>query len=80
MTETRYSYAPKPARPEPGKSWAGKVQIQRVIAMLRVFAEQEETILLSGPTGAGKTRLARWCHQRSQVKGGPFEVIDLTAE
>lgn len=51
--------------------------MQRVIAMLRVFAEQEETILLGGPTGAGKTRLARWCHQRSQVKGGPFEVIDL---
>jgi DNA-binding NtrC family response regulator len=48
----------------------------RVIAMLRVFAEQEETLLLSGPTGAGKSRLARWCHERSRVPG-PFEVLDL---
>ncbi|MBK8254512.1 MAG: sigma-54-dependent Fis family transcriptional regulator [Polyangiaceae bacterium] len=51
--------------------------MQRVVQMLRVFAEQEETILLGGPTGAGKTRLARWCHERSPLRGGPFEGIDL---
>jgi DNA-binding NtrC family response regulator len=48
-----------------------------LIAMLRVFAKQEETILLSGPTGAGKSRLARWCKEQSSRKNGPFEVLDL---
>lgn len=46
-------------------------------SMLRVFAKQEETILLSGPTGAGKSRLARWCKEQSARKNGPFEVLDL---
>ncbi|MEZ4299018.1 MAG: sigma 54-interacting transcriptional regulator [Polyangiaceae bacterium] len=48
-----------------------------LVAMLRVFAEQEETLLLSGPTGAGKSRMARWCKERSARKSGPFEVLDL---
>jgi DNA-binding NtrC family response regulator len=49
-----------------------------VVHMLRVFAEQEETILLSGPTGAGKSRLARWCHERSARRGRSFETLDLS--
>lgn len=51
--------------------------MQGVVEMLRVFARQEETILLSGPTGAGKSRLARWCHSRSPVSDQVFETIDL---
>ncbi|WP_437595095.1 sigma-54-dependent transcriptional regulator [Sorangium sp. So ce1000] len=47
------------------------------VEMLRVFAQQEETILLSGPTGAGKSRLARWCKEQSRRKGGAFESLDL---
>jgi DNA-binding NtrC family response regulator len=48
-----------------------------LIEMLRVFAQQEETLLIGGPTGAGKSRLARWCHAQSVRRGGPFEVLDL---
>ncbi|UQA60908.1 sigma-54-dependent transcriptional regulator [Polyangium aurulentum] len=48
-----------------------------LIEMLRVFAQQEETLLIGGPTGAGKSRLARWCHAQSIRRGGPFEVLDL---
>ena len=48
-----------------------------LVAMLRVFAQQTETILLSGPTGAGKSRLARWCKEQSPRKEAPFEVLDL---
>lgn len=48
-----------------------------LIMMLRIFAKQEETILLSGPTGAGKSRLARWCKEQSSRKNHPFEVLDL---
>lgn len=47
------------------------------VEMLRIFAEQEETVLLTGPTGSGKSRLARWCHHRSRRAQGPFEILDL---
>jgi len=57
--------------PVVGKSTAG------LIEMLGVFARQEETILIGGPTGAGKSRLARWCHEQSQRRGKRFEVLDL---
>lgn len=48
-----------------------------LLPILRVFAQQDETILISGATGAGKSRLARWCHERSHRKGQPFETLDL---
>jgi DNA-binding NtrC family response regulator len=57
--------------PVVGASTAG------LIDLLRVFASQEETILVSGPTGSGKSRLARWCHEQSRRKNRPFEVLDL---
>jgi transcriptional regulator with AAA-type ATPase domain len=48
-----------------------------LMAVLRVFAQQEETLLISGPTGAGKSRLARWCHERSPRRQRRFESLDL---
>ncbi|HVK64997.1 MAG TPA: sigma 54-interacting transcriptional regulator, partial [Polyangium sp.] len=69
--------APPPAAPADellpvlGAKMAGLVQ------MARVFAEQEETILLGGPTGAGKSRIARWCHAQSRRKNKRFEALDL---
>lgn len=48
-----------------------------LIEMLRVFARQEETLLLTGATGVGKSRLGRWCHEQSRRRGGPYEVVDL---
>ena len=50
-----------------------------LVPVLRIFAQQEETLLISGPTGAGKSRLARWCHERSGRREGRFELLDLTA-
>jgi DNA-binding NtrC family response regulator len=49
-----------------------------LVGVLRVFAQQEETLLISGPTGAGKSRLARWCHEHSPRHQGRFESLDLT--
>ncbi|WP_394847005.1 sigma 54-interacting transcriptional regulator [Pendulispora brunnea] len=61
-----------PLLPVQGEAMKGLVR------MLRVFALQDETILLSGATGTGKSRLARWCHERSPYRKGPFEVLDLS--
>jgi MoxR-like ATPase len=48
-----------------------------VVRLLRAFAAQDETLLLTGPTGAGKSRMARFCHARSRRADGPFETVDL---
>jgi transcriptional regulator with AAA-type ATPase domain len=48
-----------------------------LVDMLRVFAGQEETILIGGPTGCGKSRLARWCHAHSRRNAHGFETLDL---
>jgi DNA-binding NtrC family response regulator len=50
-----------------------------IVDLLRVFVQQSDPILISGPTGVGKSRLARWCHESSAVRGGPFEMLDLSA-
>ncbi|MCC7541019.1 MAG: sigma-54-dependent Fis family transcriptional regulator [Deltaproteobacteria bacterium] len=48
-----------------------------IVRLLRVFAAQEETILLHGPTGVGKSRMARYVHERSPRRGHPFETVEL---
>ena len=48
-----------------------------MMRILAVFSRQDETILLSGPTGVGKSRLARWCHAQSPRKDQPFETVRL---
>jgi DNA-binding NtrC family response regulator len=48
-----------------------------MIELLRVFAQQEETILIQGPTGSGKSRLAQWCHARSTRGKHRMEHLDL---
>jgi DNA-binding NtrC family response regulator len=48
-----------------------------MMRILAVFSRQDETILLSGSTGVGKSRLARWCHAQSPRKDQAFEVVRL---
>lgn len=40
--------------------------------LLKCFAMQEETVLLFGPTGSGKSRLAEWIHSHSKRADKPF--------
>lgn len=46
-----------------------------MLDMLRRFAALDELVLLRGPTGVGKTRLAEWCHERSPRASGPFVTV-----
>jgi DNA-binding NtrC family response regulator len=54
-----------------GTTTAGMMRI------LSVFSRQEETILLNGPTGVGKSRLAQWCHAQSPRRDQAFETVRL---
>lgn len=48
-----------------------------IMDLLETFARVNETILISGATGTGKSRLARWCHAHSPRAEQPFEHLDL---
>ncbi|MGB6042151.1 MAG: sigma-54 dependent transcriptional regulator [Pirellulales bacterium] len=50
-----------------------------VIKQVRSVAPLNTTIMLSGETGTGKTRLARLIHQLSPRRDEPFVVIDCGA-
>ena len=45
--------------------------------LLKVFSQQDETIFISGPTGAGKSRLAAWCHSQSLRRNVEFSAMNL---
>lgn len=53
------------------------VSTAAMIRIARTFADQDETLLIGGPTGAGKSRLARWCHHQSSRREARFETLDL---
>jgi two-component system, NtrC family, response regulator PilR len=56
----------------PPEMWQIRQQVQRI-------ASQDVTLLLTGETGTGKTRLARLIHELSDRRGDPFLVIDCGA-
>lgn len=49
-----------------------------VLALARRVAETDATVLILGESGAGKGVVARWLHQQSQRKNGPFVKVDCT--
>ena len=48
-----------------------------VVGILRLFSALDETLLLTGPTGTGKSHLARWSHAQSVRRDRPFVVVQL---
>lgn len=50
-----------------------------VLQVLERMADRNEPILLTGPTGVGKTWIARACHEASRRRGHPFVSVNLIA-
>jgi hypothetical protein len=69
--------AGEPAPPADGLAPVVGASTAGMMRILSVFSRQDETILLSGPTGVGKSRLARWCHAQSPRRGQVFETVRL---
>ena len=57
--------------PVPSKWFSDKA------TLLKVFASQKQTVLITGPTGSGKTHLAQWIHSNSPQRGGNFVEAHL---
>ena len=53
--------------------------MRAVLDRARRVAPVDSTLLISGPTGAGKERLARYVHHRSSRAGGPFVAVNCGA-
>ena len=71
--------APSPKVQAPsseGLPIVGRAMSER-LGLMRVFAELDETVLLRGPVGSGKSRLARWVHDRSPRAAAPFVVAQV---
>lgn len=50
--------------------------IGKIFDQVRTVAPQDTTVLLTGETGTGKTRLARIIHELSPRRDEPFVVVD----
>jgi len=69
---------PSPVAPAPLEGWDGTDDAGLGSMMRQVMrvAPQDVTLLLTGPTGTGKTRLARLIHESSPRRDHPFLVVD----
>jgi hypothetical protein len=61
---------------DPGLPVVGRTMAP-VVRLLRTAARFDDTLLLTGASGVGKSRLARWIHDRSRRASGPFEHVHL---
>ena len=74
-----------PAAPQRAQSDPPELLVGSAPALQRSFAEiahacaSEAPVLLSGPTGAGKTLTARVIHEQSSRHAGPFVALHCTA-
>lgn len=62
-----------------GGPLAGDPKTQTLLAEARTYAQSQATILLRGESGAGKEVMARFIHENSPRKNGPFVAVNCAA-
>ncbi|KIG13073.1 Flagellar regulatory protein FleQ [Enhygromyxa salina] len=54
-------------------------RMRTIVDRLATYAMLPETLLITGPTGTGKSSIARWVHDHSPRTHAPFVTVDLLA-
>ncbi len=67
---------PLAAQARIGRLHGRSASMRRLFARLPAIAATDSPVLIEGPTGAGKTAVARAIHDHSRFAGGPLVSID----
>ena len=54
-------------------------KMKEILSLVKIIATTDSSILLTGETGTGKSMLARFIHEQSSRKDGPFVEINCAA-
>ncbi|MGH9645488.1 MAG: sigma-54-dependent transcriptional regulator, partial [Bryobacteraceae bacterium] len=66
--------------PDLGSSFLGdSPEFRRLLSVINRVAPSDATVLITGETGAGKERVAKLIHARSQRSTRPFVVVECAA-
>src|SRR5438876_1840385 len=68
-----------PDRPDGYVIGTQSTPMGRVMALAARVAPLDSTVLITGESGVGKERLARWLHDASHRAGGPFVAVNCGA-
>ncbi|MET0065671.1 MAG: sigma-54 dependent transcriptional regulator [Candidatus Thiodiazotropha sp.] len=72
-------HLPSIADPDPQGPVAEDLRSREVLELARRVAQSEATVLLNGESGTGKEVYARFIHQQSPRREGPFVAINCAA-
>jgi len=64
---------------DPSGIVARSPEMKRVMDLARTFAKVDSTVLITGETGTGKERIARFLHEQSACSHGPFVAVNCGA-